>query len=288
MGKHWVYIIECDYDFLYVGITPTLPRNLSLHVSHLNPRSIVALYHIGNNQNVMDYCFSHKNQTVNYTIYTTIQDKHTHITQHWNSDDLPLSKDFLNFITEKCMMIKGDRWWKVFGGVALLQLHSKERLHQLNCRPTCYCNLPCEVAKTRDNELYYACPKKNIQPDYFTAFPFPTSPQCNFYQPCQMEHSISQQLTSFKDYLASPSILEIPPLKRKSDFKDDFLQSQPCIHCKRWTYTPIYARNAYRACCVMCFDHPESKHQSELSFCPSVHPIPPISQHHHFSRHTIS
>ena len=59
---HWIYIIKCNDEFIYVGETINLYKRLTQHIrghggknTHIHiPRKLIGLYKLNNNQSF--YC----------------------------------------------------------------------------------------------------------------------------------------------------------------------------------------------------------------------------------------
>ena len=155
MPKHWVYVLQCSGDRLYVGETTRLYRRLLEHIRHVggkntymhHPQKLIGLYCL--DKNVPNPCADHH--------------------------------DFENFITELLMLYHASTWYLVHGGTYTKykiepkdvnnSVNEPKRKESLEDRPFCKCGLPCE---RRTNEIhnyeYFCCSKHNIWPKMVSFF----------------------------------------------------------------------------------------------------------------------
>ena len=169
---HWIYILRCDDNVIYVGETKRLYRRLNEHCNKdsgsctthdFYPQSLICLY------KVEDDC-------------STIND------YNWDFEDEKMwALSLENNITEMCMQSMGPYWKNVYGG----KYHDGYRPNEnpskdcLFKRPYCNCKRPADI-KEWNGKKYWRCAKKNIWDklkDYVLndlAFSYQND-ACNFY-----------------------------------------------------------------------------------------------------------
>jgi predicted GIY-YIG superfamily endonuclease len=209
---HWVYVLECEDDRIYIGETIKLYTRWSRHINgtgakctqYYQPENIIGLYNISKNiafenyKNDNDY----KKLLANFNIDWEDMDEN-----EFNNLDIE------NYITECFMKNFGQQWWKVRGGkyTKLIgtdfdytspvycdcvnkmghSLIEKPMCKSSNCknpilnknisdRPNCLCGYPCEI-NMYNNELYYNCALKNAN-NWVKFDDLGLYQNCNFYQ----------------------------------------------------------------------------------------------------------
>lgn len=208
---HWIYIIECNDKFLYVGETIHLFKRLTQHIkgvggknTHIHiPKKLVGLYKL--NDNFSYYQF-------NSAIKGDIDIEN--IINNWGTfgDNLFIENNF----TERLFYERrnnheygtGNEWYRVRGGkytrenldtemyfakemcerenrvigTLFMQTPIKNKdVNEIVDRPLCYCGMPSEVKLSRDkNTIYFVCALKNVWPDFFKCIQIDKA--CNFYQ----------------------------------------------------------------------------------------------------------
>ena len=169
---HWVYVLKCADNIIYVGETKRLYRRLNEHCNKdsgsctthdFYPQSLICLY------KVEDDC-------------STIND------YNWDFEDEKMwALSLENNITEMCMQSMGPYWKNVYGGKYHTGFRpdknpSKDCLFK---RPFCNCKRPADI-KEWNGKKYWRCAKKNIWDklkDYVLndlAFSYQND-ACNFY-----------------------------------------------------------------------------------------------------------
>lgn len=161
MAKHWIYVLRCTDDFIYVGETKRLYRRLFEHLRHAggqntrthSPLELIGLYRLDNNKD------------------DAILNAHT-CAHH----------EFENFVTEMLMLYSPTTWFKVRGGrytvihdldFRFVRDHvsrqSEARQKEMEKRPFCHCGLPCEKTKNPyHNYNVYKCSLHNVWPKMIT------------------------------------------------------------------------------------------------------------------------
>jgi predicted GIY-YIG superfamily endonuclease len=204
---HWVYIVECNDDFIYVGETEHLYKRITQHITgrggknthaHI-PRKLIGLYKVYDNQSFYQYNSAIKN---NVDISNTIND--------WGSwgDNLFIENNF----TERLFYERkdnntygsGKEWYRVRGGkytrseldefyhgykwaseetgrgfAARNPISDKKEIVD---RPLCNCGMPCEVKLNKEKTcIYFVCALKNIWSDFNTNIE--VGEICSFWKP---------------------------------------------------------------------------------------------------------
>ena len=62
---HWIYVLECDDDYIYIGETTRLFRRFREHIYHNGavnttrhtPQRLIGLYKVGDNYSFYKYLF---------------------------------------------------------------------------------------------------------------------------------------------------------------------------------------------------------------------------------------
>ena len=213
---HWIYIVKCEDDFIYVGETIHLYKRLAQHISgyggknthsHI-PKKLIGLYKLNDNQSFYQY-----NSAVKFGNKNNIQS----VINEWGiwGDNLFIENKF----TERLFYERqnnheygtGIEWYRVRGGKYTREslddsmYNAKELCERPNRipgsihmttpidnlskedivdRPMCYCEMPCEVKLSKDKtKIYYVCAIKNIWNDFFNGID--VDKPCNF-----LKHSL--------------------------------------------------------------------------------------------------
>ena len=192
----WVYILECEDNYFYVGETKRLFKrfwehgsgNGGLNTSLHAPINIVAIYKLNKMGKFFDYAQQIKNNDYgdNFNIYFNRKN----IIDDFNLNDEDTSEfmydnlQIENCIIEKLMISYKDDWLNFRGG----------KYTNPNCNydfptndlvtdlPMCCCGFPCDVNKNEDdNSLYFRCAKKNMWDGFKQNFEIDDEP-CNYYK----------------------------------------------------------------------------------------------------------
>lgn len=207
---HWIYITECNDNFIYVGETIHLYKRLTQHIrgrggknthSHI-PKKLIGLYKVYDNQSFYQY---------NSAIKNNVDTKN--IINEWGTcgDNLWIENRF----TERLFYERrhnhdygtGNEWYRVRGGKYTrdnlddIMYYAKEMCErptkagpcimttpidnlpqeEIVDRPLCYCGMPCEVKLTKDNtKIYFVCALKNVWPDFFKGIE--VNKPCDFWK----------------------------------------------------------------------------------------------------------
>ncbi len=209
---HWIYIIECNDKFIYVGETINLYKRLTQHIrgrggknthTHI-PKKLIGLYKVNDNQSFYQYNSAVKFGTLN-NIKTAIDEWGT-----WG-DNLFIENKF----TERLFYERrnnheygtGNEWYRVRGGKYTRDsldnsMYSAKEMRErptkagpcfmttpidkipeeeIIDRPLCNCGMPCEVKLSKDTKkIYFVCALKNLWPDFFKGIEIGES--CNFWK----------------------------------------------------------------------------------------------------------
>jgi predicted GIY-YIG superfamily endonuclease len=207
---HWVYVLECEDNIVYVGETINFDTRFIQHLtgnggattSKYKPCKLIGLYRVNENHAFMRY-----RNTVKSGEYNRF------LLDNWdNSGDNLLIE---NHITERYLWERrnnheygsGNEWYRIRGGKYTYEsldgtLHyAKEACSRPNrvkgsykCisselsslkeeevvdRPLCKCGYPSEVKLSIDkSKIYFVCSLKNIGKSPFKFLQIP----CDFYQ----------------------------------------------------------------------------------------------------------
>ena len=203
---HWIYILQCEDDIIYVGETTRLFKRIKQHItgnggdntSTWQPESLVALYKVPNVQNFINY---------NKNVINALGDGDYDKWLLYNFEEYPVfydeeeDKEIVdcdnleceNNIVE-CLMVNNKENWNKFRGGKYVKFNSNNTKCPVNEYikelPLCDCGLPCDIKKNNEkNYLYFRCAKKNIWDgltDYleeFEDYGFSVeNDACKFYQ----------------------------------------------------------------------------------------------------------
>mgnify|MGYP001288754881 CR=1 FL=1 len=132
---HWIYVIECENNIIYVGETHRLFSRLKEHC---------------------------KKHTGSVTTHSVVPKKLIGLFRLENIKKKE-ALDFENLITEMIMKEKKENFYKVFGGKYHVgfrpQTHPSDKKEF--SRPYCNCGVPCSL-KEFNEKKYWRCSKKNI------------------------------------------------------------------------------------------------------------------------------
>ncbi len=260
---HWIYILNCDDDYKYVGETTRLYRRFYEHsigkggenTYNLNPSSVECIYKLPilfsffeYNENVIDS----QNNPDNYNI---------HLLK--NFDNSPDDSDCDNcdhLYTEnniaECLMVhNNNNYDKIRGGKYTrfdydykcpINIYLKEL-------PLCKCGFPADIKKNNNDDdeyLYFRCAKKNMWEtfaDDFYDFINNKDEDCNIEineEPCNffMKYIKDEQLKLYSNN----------KFNERQDKYKHLLQTS-----KNWLYKILIASDeTFQSCCCChkCFN----------------------------------
>lgn len=186
----WVYILQCDDDYYYVGETKRLYRRFWEHekgvggrnTSTFIPESITAIYKISTLCKFFEY-----NRIVTNKICNIYFDRCKAILEEFNTEEEDDEYDNLlaeNNITECLMLHNKDTWQKIRGGkYTRFDIDYNAPLYNEDIKhlPLCNCGLPCDVRKNEEHDyLYFRCAKKNMWNNFKEQFDIQDEP-CSYF-----------------------------------------------------------------------------------------------------------
>jgi predicted GIY-YIG superfamily endonuclease len=271
---HWVYVLDCEDDYIYVGETTRLFRRFKEHLKNrggLNttnhkPKRLIGLYKVSENNSFLNYRNKIKNGEYNKFYIDNWEDE---------GDNLLIE----NHITERFLYERRDNdyygcgleWYKVRGGK-----YTKDTLNEIvdnykwasekegrTCsarnpiqsipidsivdRPLCKCYNPSEVKISKDkSKIYFVCALKNVWGDFCSDLEVSTP--CDFWQPYNEDIYVKKQYEINTERLKEPLFLNIPKLPNKYEM-------EKCVMCDKLDYEPIYAYGCIRKLCQHCLGH---------------------------------
>lgn len=191
---HWVYIVECNDNFIYVGETEYIYKRLQQHITgkggknthaHI-PTKLIGLYKVYDNQSFYQY---------NSAVKNNIDTKN--IIDEWGSwgDNLFIENNFTERLfyerKDNSKYGSGNEWYRVRGGkytrADLDDFYngykwasedtkrgfggtnpvSRKKEGDIVDRPLCNCGMPCEVKINKDKTcIYFVCALKNVWSEF--------------------------------------------------------------------------------------------------------------------------
>jgi putative endonuclease len=267
---HWVYVVKCDDDFIYVGETTRLYKRFAEHISgrgsqnthkHM-PRELIGLYRVNNNHSFMNYRYDILNKRYNKN----------HV-DDWGEEE----GDYLrieNHITERYLYERrnnneygtGKEWYRVRGGKYTRQnlddiyygYKSASEIkgrgfgasnpvsdlqpNEIIDRPLCRHGYPAEVNIKKDKTMiYFTCPV----PKWMDSFEgLDIDEPCGFWKDYEEDRIIKIQHGINQERLKESWMYNIPPTLR--------MEPDPCVVCNKKDYYPEWALGKVRRLCSGC------------------------------------
>jgi len=269
---HWVYVLECEDDYIYVGETTRLYIRLTEHMlsrggsntSKHKPRKLIGLYKVNENHSFLRYRNSIKSGEYNRFIL-----------DDWDSDGDNLLIE--NRVTERFLYERrnntlygsGSEWYKVRGGK-----YTREKMDEtvdmykwasekegrfcqatnptsripddtIVDRPLCKCHYPSEVKLSKDKtKIYFVCALKNVWDNLYSFIRIDTP--CDFWQLYTGDKEVKADYEIVKARSKESWILNIPLSLYK-------INPQACISCSRTGYLAIFNNGTRRLCqpCIL-------------------------------------
>ena len=267
---HWIYVLECEDDYIYIGETTRLYtrfrehiyRNGSVNTTRREPYKLIGLYKVGNNYSFYKYRNEIRNGEYNQF---TVND--------WGDDERSGNLLIENHFTELFMYLRCEEdnflfddgyWNKVRGGKYTKQIYSnpttKMNIEDILDRPLCDCGLPSEVKLSNDKtKIYFVCALKNIWDDM--NIDLDVDEPCEFFKVYEDDLYIVKQYEIIQHKLRENKWVKNLP---KSAYK---IHSEPCILCKKENYTPIWCYGETKKVCQPCFSnkYDELKQKFDIS-----------------------
>jgi predicted GIY-YIG superfamily endonuclease len=264
---HWVYVLECEDDYVYIGETTRLFRRFTEHITgrggantHKNrPNKLIGLYKVCDNYSFIKYRNSIKSGQYNKFI---IDD--------WENDGDNLLIE--NHITERFFYERRDNdyygggleWYKVRGGkytkenldtiVASYKWASEKEgrmckagnpinnipVDDIVDRPLCNCGNPSEVKLSKDrSKIYFICSLKNVWDEFYSYLEIDEA--CDFWQ-LYTEDAILKVEYEISKKRSYESWVKNIPITKSKVFPDS------CISCNTLEYVPIFNSGPRRLC----------------------------------------
>lgn len=193
---HWIYVLKCKNDTLYVGETKNLYSRLyqhnnkkgSKHTIESPPDNLIALYKVQSLYRHLQYCREITNDSPDSIVIEELLDEF-HTTEWNNKDWARTMEDFITeYLLSSGVCVNGGKFVNENKYTIKRTFLDQEFAHI----PRCHCGLPCEVhmrvMKVKSNKyykIYFMCSLKNIwssMREQFTAFSLKMP--CSFYQEC--------------------------------------------------------------------------------------------------------
>ena len=265
---HWIYVLECDDDYIYIGETTRLFRRFREHIYHNGsvnttrhtPQRLIGLYKVGDNYSFYKY----RNEIRNgeYNRFTV---------NEWGEDEDSGNLLIENHFTELYMYLRNQdnegEWDTVRGGKYTKQMYSNPtnimNPEDILDRPMCHCELPCEVKLSKDGtKIYFVCALKNVWEDM--EIDLDVNEPCDYFKVYTDDAYIVKQYEFIQEKLRDSWVKNLPrTLYAKSP--------EPCILCKKQNYIPIWCYGKTRNVCQPCFsnkfDELQNKYKKNLTAC---------------------
>ena len=250
---HWVYVLECDDDYIYVGETTRLYRRFNEHITSRGgantikhkPKKLIGLYKVNDNYSFMRY-----RKTIKTGEYNRF------IIDDWENEGDNLLIE--NHITERFLYERrendsyggGLEWYKVRGGKYTKESNSRNPIETIPVdsivdRPLCKCHCPSEVKLSKDkSKIYFVCALKNVWGDFFADLDI--DEPCDFWQLYTEDSYVKIQYENIKARSKESWVLNVPFSRYK-------INSEPCIFCSKTGYIGVFNNGTRRLCssCLM-------------------------------------
>jgi len=273
---HWVYVLECEDDYLYIGETTRLYTRFNEHltgrggsntVKH-KPYKLIGLYKVNDNHSFMKYRNAIKAGEYNKFIL-----------EDWDKEGDNLLIE--NHITQRYLYERrendfyggGLEWYKIRGGkytrqkmdetVALYKWASEKEgggciarnpidsipVNSIVDRPQCDCDYPSEVKLSNDKlKVYFVCALRNVWKDLRKDFScyLNVEPACDFYELYNEDREVKEKYEIIKRISIENWLLNVPLSNGK-------FYNEPCISCNKTDYLPIFNTGKRRLCqnCIL-------------------------------------
>lgn len=177
---YWVYILGCENEIIYVGMTRRLYKRFWQHdgnrggrnTSTFRPIRLIGLYPIHKLEKYIEFeqnkCISAFNWYVSsYNIYFDRYENENLYDFNYTDEDYDLYNNspnyYENFIVEKIMNYYPDNWKNIRGGKYVRFDCEYNFPSDSNIRiPFCNCGLPSDIHESENGKLFFRCCIKNI------------------------------------------------------------------------------------------------------------------------------
>ena len=253
---HWIYVLECEDDYIYIGETTRLfrrfnehlYRNGSVNTSIHEPVRLIGLYKLGDNYSFYKYRNEIRNGEYNRFALDdgggeANEVNNLLIENHFTELCMYLRKEDNNFI------FADGQWNKVKGGKYTKQIYSNPvsamNIEDIFDRPSCKCGMPCEVKLNKDkSKIFYVCALKNTWEDM--EIDISVNLPCDYFKLYNDDIYIKKQYDIIQEKLKEYWVKNLP----KSAYK---INPESCISCNKENYLPIWCYSATRRVCQPCF-----------------------------------
>ncbi len=186
---HWIYIIKCENDIIYIGETKNLYKRLnqhknnngSKHTIENKPIQLIGIYKVHSQYRFLLYCREIEKEKPNIKNILKILNSFNEI--EWNN------KDWARMIEDYICEYLLYKNFNVFGGKYINDnknnINKQFDVEELIKVPLCKCNIPCKIECVKNSKyykLYFTCSAKNIwnsmRSDYKN---LELNKGCNFY-----------------------------------------------------------------------------------------------------------
>ena len=220
---HWIYVLQCENNYIYVGETTRLYRRFWEHYDgnggantlEYTPEKIVAIYKVNTICKFLDY-----NEYVTNILCGILNENYKSFKLNDFNDEFEYYKyDNLyaeNNIAECLMIHKKDEWNNVRGGkyVRFDVEYKYPNNNFIKELPLCKCGYPCDIKKNEENNyLFFRCAKKNMWDIFKKDFEIDEEP-CNFF----MEYTKDKQLKIQENNIFQERKIKLNELFKKSSW----------------------------------------------------------------------
>jgi predicted GIY-YIG superfamily endonuclease len=245
---HWVYVLECVEDYIYVGETKRLYKRFTEHLTNRGgkntirhkPHRLIGLYKVDDNHSF-----------INYRTAVKAGEYNPFIIDDWENDGDNLLVE--NHITERFLYERrgndvvggGFEWYKVKGGKYTKETPTINPVNSMLVdtivdRPLCKCHSPSEVRLSQDKyKIFFVCALKNVWGDFFSDLQI-NSP-CDFWQLFTEDTEVKNNYEISKRRSREKWVLNVPLSMYK-------IHPELCIICSRSEYLPIFNGGPRRLC----------------------------------------
>ena len=267
---HWIYVLQCEDDYIYIGETIRLYRRFNEHIykngavntTRHEPHKLIGLYKLGDNYSFYKY----RNQIRNGEYNKFALDD-------WGGEANEIDNLLIeNRFTELCMYLRKEdnnfifddgQWNKVRGGKYTKQIYSNPtttlNIEDILDRPLCKCGLPCEVRLSKDKtKICYVCAIYNIWDDM--NIDLEVEEPCDFFKVYNEDVYIKKQYEIIQEKIRENKWVKNIP---KSVYK---IHPEPCILCKKENYTPIWCYGQTKRICQPCFSNKFDELKNNFDF----------------------
>lgn len=193
---HWIYVLQCENDTIYIGETVKLFKRLrehynggkSINTSLYKPKKLISLYKVGQNYEFHEYLKKIEEEGVENRELRKIVERFDIIVN--KNKDYALKVE--NFFAEMHILygnctIRGGKYTKGLQNQEKIKNEIDEiSLGMMKSRPKCHCGYFSEIRKEnmgKKFKLYFVCCMKNVWSSMREDLTyFEIAPPCTFYQ----------------------------------------------------------------------------------------------------------